>query len=98
MSAAVTTKRIVEASPRFKSRITAVFYLVTILLGGLVLSVHGRLALLIDLIATACYLAVTALFYDLSKPVNRSVSFVRGVLQPRALDDGRSNLARRGND
>ncbi len=76
MSATVTMKRISEASPRFRARITAAFYLLTILMGGLVLFVHGRSALLVDLIATACYIAVTALFYDLSKPVNRSLPFL----------------------
>jgi hypothetical protein len=39
-------KRIVEASPRFKARIVGVFYLVTILTGGIVLFVHGRLSLI----------------------------------------------------
>jgi hypothetical protein len=70
-------KRTAEASQRFKSGTTAVFYLLTIALGGLVLSVHGRLALAVDLTATACYIAATALFYDLSRPVHRD------VLQPR---------------
>jgi hypothetical protein len=73
MSAALTMKRTAEASPRFRARVTVSFYLLTILMGGLVLLVHGRLALVIDIIATACYLAVTALFYDLSKPGNRSL-------------------------
>ena len=67
MRPAITTKRIAEASQRFKSGTTAVFYLLTMALGGLVLSVHGRLALAVDLIATACYIAVTALFYELSR-------------------------------
>jgi hypothetical protein len=35
-----------------------------------------RLGLATGLIATACYVAVTALFYDLSKPVNRSLSLL----------------------
>ena len=35
-----------------------------------------RLGLATDLIATACYIAVTALFYDLFKPVNRSLSLL----------------------
>jgi hypothetical protein len=83
-------------SLRFKAGITAGFYLLTILMGALVLFVHGRLALVVDLMATLCYLAVTALFYDLSKPVNRSRFFVRGVHQPRALNDGRRRQA--GND
>ena len=67
MSTAELKERIAEASPRFKTRITGVFYLVTILTGGIVLFVHGRLGLVVDLIATACYIAVTALFYDLSR-------------------------------
>jgi len=35
-----------------------------------------RLGLATGLIATACYIAVTALFYDLFKPVNRSLSLI----------------------
>jgi hypothetical protein len=35
-----------------------------------------RLSWSINLIATACYIVVTALFYELFKPVNRSVSLV----------------------
>jgi hypothetical protein len=35
-----------------------------------------RLGLAIGLIATACYIAVTALFYGLFKPVNRSLSLL----------------------
>ena len=60
-------RRIVEASPRFKARIAGVFYLVTILTGGVVLFVQGRLGLVVDVVATACYIAVTALFYRLSR-------------------------------
>jgi len=60
-------RRIGEASPSFQSRIAAVFYLVTILMGGVVLFMQGRLGLVVDLIATACYIAVTALFYRLSR-------------------------------
>jgi hypothetical protein len=59
--------RSTEALPRFQSRIAAVFYLVTILMGGVVLFMQGRLGLVVDLIATACYIAVTALFYRLSR-------------------------------
>jgi hypothetical protein len=59
--------RIAEASPRSQSRIAAVFYLVTILMGGVVLFMQGRLGLVVDLIATACYIAVTALFYRFSR-------------------------------
>ena len=79
MSTAVMTERNAEASPRFRARITAAFYLLTILMGGLVLFVHGKWALLVDLIATTGYVAVTALFYDLSKPVNRSLPLLAAL-------------------
>jgi len=67
MNTAEMKERIPEASPRFQASIAAVFYLVTILMGGVVLFVQGRLGLVVDLIATACYIAVTALFYRLSR-------------------------------
>ncbi len=35
-----------------------------------------RLAFAADLIAAACYIAVTLLFYDMFKPVNRSLSLL----------------------
>jgi len=67
MSTTEVKQRIAEASPRFKARITAVFYLVTLLAGGAVLSFHSKLGLGFDLITAACYIAVTALFYELSR-------------------------------
>jgi len=67
MSTTEVKKRIAGASPRFKDRITALFYLVTILAGGLVLTLHGKLGLGFDLITAVCYIAVTALFYELSR-------------------------------
>lgn len=36
-------------------------------------------ALVVDLLVVACYLAVTALFYELFKPVNRTVSLVAAL-------------------
>jgi hypothetical protein len=67
MSTAEMKGRIAEASPHFKAGIAGVFYLVTVLMGGIVLLVHGRLGWVVDLVATACYVAVTVLFYDLSR-------------------------------
>jgi hypothetical protein len=67
MSTTLLKERIGEASPRSKARIAGAFYLVSILMGGVVLFVHGRLGLVVDLIATACYVGVTVLFYDLSR-------------------------------
>src|SRR5713226_6820690 len=69
-------ERIAEASPRLKARIAGVFYLLTFLTGGVALFVRGRLGLVAGLIAGACYIAVTLLFYDMFKPVNRSLSLL----------------------
>jgi hypothetical protein len=59
--------RIGEASPRFKARITGIFYLLTIVTGLVVLFAHGRLGLVLELIASVCYVAMTALFYALTR-------------------------------
>ena len=69
-----------EASPRFKARIAGVFYLITFLTGGLALLVSGRLGFAAGLIAGACYIAVTLLFYGMFKPVNRSLSFLAAAI------------------
>src|SRR5579872_3443485 len=39
-----------------------------------------RLGISTGLIATACYVAVTALFYDLFKPVNKSLSLLAAFI------------------
>jgi len=67
MNTSEMKERIAEASPRFKARITGAFYLVTILTGVVVLFAQGRLGLVFDLIACAWYIAVTAIFYELSR-------------------------------
>jgi hypothetical protein len=68
-------ERIAAASPRLKARIAGVFYLITFVAGVFALvSANGRLAA--NLIATVCYIAVTLLFYDIFKPVSRSVSLL----------------------
>jgi hypothetical protein len=76
MSPDVMTERIAEASPRLKARIAGVFYLLTFLTGGAAFFVRGRLGSAAGLIAGACYIAVTLLFYYLFKPVNRSLSLL----------------------
>src|SRR5438128_6111388 len=65
--------------PRLKARIAGVFYLITFVAGVFALmSANGRFAA--NLIATACYVAVTLLFYDLFKPVNRSLSLLAALV------------------
>ncbi len=67
MNTAEMKERIAESSPRFKSGITGIFYLITILMGAVVFFLHGSMGSAVDVIATACYIAVTALFYGLSR-------------------------------
>jgi intracellular septation protein A len=76
MTAAVMMERIAGASPRLKAMIAGVFYLITFLTGGLALFIHGRLGFAAGLVAGACYIAVTLLFYFIFKPVNRSLSLL----------------------
>ena len=67
--------RIADLSPRFKARIAGVFYLLTFVTGALALAVvNGRL--IANLVATGSYVAVTLLFYDIFKPVNRRLSLL----------------------
>jgi hypothetical protein len=89
MNTAVTTGRMAEASPRSRARITGVVYLLFFLsgvLGGFFtpaspanIVAHEtafRLGFALTLISTACYVAVTALFYRLFRPVSRSIALV----------------------
>jgi hypothetical protein len=70
---------VADASPQFKARVAGIFYLLTIAAGVLALVlVSGRLVA--NLTATACYIAVTLLFYDIFKPVNRSLSLLAAVV------------------
>ncbi len=73
MSAAVMMEPIAEASPGFKARIAGVFYLLSFIT-GIWAYASGRFVA--NLIATVCYVAVTLLFYDLFKPVNKAVSLL----------------------
>lgn len=61
-----------EIATRYRSGFVALYYLLTILMGAFVLLFHGRAALTADVIATVFYLALTVLFYDLSKTGNRN--------------------------
>jgi len=80
MSTAVMTERIAEASPQFQARIAGVFYLLTFLAGGAALFIRGMLGLVLVLIASACYVAVTLLFYYIFKPVNRRLSLLAALI------------------
>ena len=66
----------IQESPRSKARIAGVFYLLNFVMGSLALFVGGRAGSAAILIATACYIPVTVLFYELFKPVSRNLSLL----------------------
>ncbi len=78
MSTTVITERIAEASPH--ARMAGIFYLLTFVTGIFAMMVHNRLGFAAGLIAAACYIAVTLLFYFLFKPVNRSLSLLAACI------------------
>jgi hypothetical protein len=70
MSTNEMIEHIADASPRLKSKVVGLYYLLTLVMGTFVLFVHGRFAFAADLLATAFYIAATAFVYVLSRPVN----------------------------
>jgi hypothetical protein len=74
-------ERIAEASPRFKARIAAALNFFSLVTAGLTeLFVRGRLNYAGGYIAIAGIAAVTLLFYDIFKPVNRGLSLLAASL------------------
>lgn len=67
MNRAITKERMAETSRRFQARLAYVYYLLTIVTGVAVLFLGSRLGFLVDVIASAFYVSVTALFYALTK-------------------------------
>ena len=74
-------KRIAEASPSLKARIAGALFLLLVLTAACTeFFFHGRLSVAADLAAgiieVSCMIAVTLLFYDIFKVVNRRLSLV----------------------
>jgi hypothetical protein len=67
MNSALINQPTLEASPRSKGKIAGAFYLLTILTGVGVLVLGDRLGFVIDVIAAAFYVSLTALFYALTR-------------------------------
>ncbi|MGA2979305.1 MAG: DUF4386 domain-containing protein [Terriglobales bacterium] len=81
MSTAEMMKRMAEVSPCFKARIAGALFLLLVLTAAFTeFFARGRLSFAADLAAglieVSCMIAVTLLFYDLFKPVNRSLSLL----------------------
>lgn len=68
--------------PQLKARIAGVFYLLTIITGAFTAFVSGKMVVYseaVNLVASACYVVVTLLFYVLFKPVDASFSLIAAV-------------------
>jgi hypothetical protein len=81
MSAAGMMKRIADASPHFKARMAgALFLLLVLTAASTEFLFRGRLPFAADLAAgfieVSCMIAVTLLFYDIFRPVNRSLALL----------------------
>src|SRR5215475_2577006 len=77
MSTAVITGGIQDTSPR--ARMAGVFYLLTFATGIYGMEVRSMLGLA-AVIAAACYIAVTLLFYFIFRPVNRRLSLLAVIV------------------
>jgi hypothetical protein len=73
-------ERAAEGSPVRIVRMAGVFYALTFVTGGTALFVRGKAGLFAGLIAGACYVAVTLLFYGIFKPVNRNLSLLAAIV------------------
>jgi hypothetical protein len=77
MNTGVKMKRTADASPRLKARIAGALYLLSFLTAAFTeLFARGRLNFAGGLIAVLGMVVVTLLFYDIFKPVNRSLSLL----------------------
>src|SRR5579864_9729901 len=81
MSAALTMKRIAEASPRFKARMAGGLFLLLVLTSTFTeFFARDRLSLAAHVAAgvieISCMIAVTLIFYYIFKPVDRRLSLL----------------------
>lgn len=63
------TQGLARTAIRHRSKFVGIYYLLTIFMGTFVLFFHGRQAFAADLVATTFFLALTAFFYGLSRPI-----------------------------
>jgi hypothetical protein len=81
-------RSIADTSPRLKARLAGVFYLLTFVGGVTALFARGTLGSAANLLGDASYLAVTLIFYDLFKPVSRSVSLLAALFSLAGIVTG----------
>lgn len=67
MNTSLATKQTPEASSRNTSGMVGIFYLLTFLTGGFFLLGGNSFGFVVDVVAAMFYIAVTVLFYSVSK-------------------------------
>ena len=73
-------ERIRETSPRFKARVAGIFYLLAVLTAAFAEGfVRGRLLYAAGLMPVACFVVVTLLFFQLFRPMNRSLASLAAI-------------------
>ena len=80
MSAGTMVEGTREASPRSTARIAGAVYLLVFITGGLALFLGGTPGTAAGLVAGACYVVVTLLFYTLFKPAGRGLSLLAALV------------------
>ena len=80
MNTSATTSRSAPDAPRSMARLAGLFYLLTFATGSLALFTRSRLSSASGMMAGACYVVVTFLFYHLFKPVNRKLSLLAACI------------------
>lgn len=77
-----------RASLAVTARIAGVFYLFTFVSGIIALVVRSRVGVSAGLVAAACYVVVTLLFYVLFKPVSDRLSALAAAISLAGVVDG----------
>jgi hypothetical protein len=75
-----TMARSTPEEPRSMARLAGVFYLLTFATGALALVGRSRLSSASGMVASACYVVVTFLFFHLFKPINRKLSLLAACI------------------
>jgi hypothetical protein len=79
-------------SPRFRARIAGIFYLLTFIAGSYAFIVRNAVGAAAGLVAGTCYVAVTLLFYDLFRPVNRRLSALAALVSLAGIVGGAAGV------
>src|SRR5262245_64072532 len=72
------TGRAFEESPLRYARVAGIFYLLTIVTGTIA-AMASTIGVVANLVATACYVAVTVLFYWMFRPVGAGLSLLAAI-------------------